>query len=200
MRRLTALLLGAALAAIAAPALACSCVPPGSAAAQMQSADVVFKGVPVSRTSNPRGDATTVFRVQEVLKGRPAGQLTVRHRLDSAACGVNFEPRRSVLVIANAGEGGGLRTSLCSMPAYPEAEYRRAAQGRPPAARCDARAARFAIGQWYTPPLGARAQRAAGANQLRVREPGRAYTQDLRMDRLNVDLNRNGRVRDVVCG
>lgn len=198
--RLTALVLGSALAAVAAPALACSCLPPPSAAAQLESADVLFKGTPIRSTSSPRGDATTTFRVQEVLKGRPAREITIRHRLDSAACGVRFQPRASVLVIANQGEGGALRTSLCSSPRFSEAEYRRAAQGRPPARQCDARPARFAVGQRYTPALGQRAQRAAGADQLRVREPGRAYTQDLRPDRLNIDIGRGGRVRDVVCG
>lgn len=199
MRRLVALTLGSILSAVAAPALACSCVPPASAAAQLDAADVVFKGVPMSSSSNARGDATTQFRVQEVLKGRPASQITIRHRLESAACGVRFQPRASVLVIAKAGEGGALRTSLCASPNLPEAEYRRAAAGRPPMRRCEARFARFAIGQRYTPAIGVRAQRAAGAEQLRVRMAGQPYTQDLRRDRLNIDLARGGRVRDVVC-
>ena len=114
--RLTALVLGSALTAAAAPALACSCLPPASAAAQLESADVMFKGTPIRSTSSPRGDATTTFRVQDVLKGRPAREITIRHRLDSAACGVRFRPRASVLVIANQGEGGALRASLCTAP------------------------------------------------------------------------------------
>ena len=198
--RLTALVLGSALTAAAAPALACSCLPPASAAAQLASADVLFKGTPIASSSNRRGEATTTFRVQEVIKGRPAREITIRHRLDSAACGMRFAPRASTLVIANAGEGGALRASLCTAPRFSEAEYRRAAHGRPPAARCDAGAARFAVGQRYTPALGARAQQAARADDLRIREPGRAYTQDYRIGRLNLDLNRNGRVRDAACG
>ncbi|MCC7268774.1 MAG: hypothetical protein IT546_15750 [Caulobacteraceae bacterium] len=198
--RPAALALGSILAAVAAPALACSCLPPASAAAQLEAADVMFKGVPISSSSNRRGEAVTKFRVQEVLKGRPAREITVRHRLDSAACGMRFARGAPALVIANAGEGGALRASLCTAARFPEAEYRRAAHGRPPAARCDANAARFAVGQRYTPALGARAQRAASADQLRVREPGRGYTRDYRIGRLNIDLNRNGRVRDVACG
>lgn len=200
MRRLAALALGTAVAAVAAPALACSCLPPPSAADQLARADVVFKGVAVGETVGRRGQATTQFRVQEMFKGRPADRIFVSHRLDSAACGVRFQPRASVVVIADRAENGTLRTSLCSAAAFPEAQYRRAAHGRPPVARCNAQAARFAVGQRYTPALGTRAQRAAGADQLRIREPGRAYTQDFRQGRLNLDLNRGGRVRDAACG
>lgn len=200
MPRLPALILGAALAAVAAPALACSCMPPESAAAQLEGADVLFRGVPISRSVDARGEAVTQFRVQDVIKGRRTDRIGIRHRLDSAACGLQFAPRASVLVIANVGEGGALRTSLCAMPRFSEAEYRGAANQRPPIARCDARAARFAVGQRYTPALGRRARRAAGADQLRIREPGRAYTQDFRQGRLNLDLNRGGRVLDVACG
>ncbi len=202
MRPILALATGLlALVLSSGAALACSCMRPQSAAAHAASADTIFVGEAIGEARRRDREVVTRFRVEQVLKGKMSPTLLVRHGLDSAACGVQFQPGARVLVLARRGEGGELETSLCSGPMFPEAEYRRALNmPGPQAGQCDARAAQFAVGARYSQRLGARAQRAAGAGSLRVRKPDMAYTQDLRSDRLNLDLNRNGRVRRVVCG
>ena len=77
-----------------------------------------------------------------------------------------------------------------------EAQTRGAGPGTP----CSASAASFALGERYSDRLARRARRAAGAEIVRKTEPGRAYTMEFRGDRLNLDLDRKGRVRAIRCG
>jgi hypothetical protein len=60
--------------------------------------------------------------------------------------------------------------------------------------------ARFAIGEMYTPDLAERARRAARAQEVRIIEPGGAYTTELSPKRLNIEVDRVGIVRDLSCG
>ena len=62
---------------------------------------------------------------------------------------------------------------------------------------CSAARARFALGEAYTPGLGERARQAAGARLVRRIEPGGAYTMEFSPDRLNVEVDRAGIVRDL---
>jgi hypothetical protein len=65
---------------------------------------------------------------------------------------------------------------------------------------CSASGARFAIGEMYTPDLAERARRAARAQDVRIIEPGGAYTTELSPKRLNIEVDRAGIVRDLTCG
>jgi hypothetical protein len=66
--------------------------------------------------------------------------------------------------------------------------------------RCNAAGASFVLGEYYSDRLARRARRSADARVVRKVEPGRAYTMDFRVDRLNLDVDRRGRVRAVRCG
>lgn len=212
--RLPMILIGAlaALGLSAGASLACSCLRAESAASHAAMADVVFAGRAIDTRRLGPNEAATSFRVEAALKGRTGGVVQVGHGLESAACGVTFRPGERVLVLASRGPRGELRTSLCSRPQFPEAEYRRALAGGtlppprpgpdwpPSAGRCRADRAEFAVGRRYTPGLGRQAQNASGAAVLRVRLPGQPYTQDYSLQRLNLDLDRRGRVAGVVCG
>jgi Peptidase inhibitor I78 family len=65
---------------------------------------------------------------------------------------------------------------------------------------CRVAAAYFVLGEAYSDRLARRARRSAGAREVRRIEPGRAYTMDFRADRLNLDVDRRGRIRAVRCG
>ena len=67
-------------------------------------------------------------------------------------------------------------------------------------AGCKEESARFAVGEPYSDELAERARRAAGADVVRKTVPGGADTMELRADRLNLDVDRNGRVQRVRCG
>jgi len=127
------LLAGAILgaAAVAGAALACSCLPPGSAAAQMEGADLVIvarvaevRRLP-STSAGPM--AETRFTVARTLKGEARENWWIRHqRGDSAMCGVDFSPGDEYVVIAHRTEAG-LVTGLCSRAWFPREDYERAA-------------------------------------------------------------------------
>ena len=70
--------------------------------------------------------------------------------------------------------------------------------GSPPA--CREAGASFALGQRYSDRLARRARRAAGAGVVRKLAPGQAYTMEYRADRLNLDVDRRGRIRAIRCG
>ena len=130
MRLVLAAAAAAAGLAAANGALACSCVPYRSAAEQLAAADLMFQGRVLVQTAEGEG-AVTRFRVYRVIKGQVGRNVQIRHRLESASCGVRFTPGRTVLVLAQAGADGFWRTGLCSAPRFPEDQYRRAARGEP---------------------------------------------------------------------
>lgn len=103
-------------------ALACSCVIPGSPAAEMSNANAVFAGVVTDLETSAggvlRGDApvTVTFEVTQVWKGPRHQTLTVTTASDSAACGYNFALDQAYLVYAH-GDDDELSVSLCSRTA-----------------------------------------------------------------------------------
>jgi len=68
------------------------------------------------------------------------------------------------------------------------------------AGACDAAKAQFAVGQVFDQALGEKARIAAGARALRDYGPGQPLTMDYRLDRLNIERDAEGRVKDAYCG
>lgn len=66
--------------------------------------------------------------------------------------------------------------------------------------RCKANAAGDAIGRRDTPALRAEVARKVGHSRIRWLPPGSIVTQDLRSDRLNIDIDEGGVVVRVRCG
>jgi hypothetical protein len=56
------------------------------------------------------------------------------------------------------------------------------------------------VGRQATSEVGAEALRLTRAQRLRWIRPGDAVTMDYREDRLNIDLDAQGRVRALRCG
>ena len=69
-----------------------------------------------------------------------------------------------------------------------------------PSATCRVAAAHFVLGEIYSDTLARRARQRARAREVRKIEPGGVYTMDFRADRLNLDVDRQGRIRAVRCG
>lgn len=65
---------------------------------------------------------------------------------------------------------------------------------------CDAEAGQQFVGQMLDDALSDKAKAATGARNVRVIRPGMAVTMDYRPDRLNIDLDEDGRVTRVHCG
>lgn len=65
--------------------------------------------------------------------------------------------------------------------------------------RCELGRLRPLIGRPLTDALQEQAQRLSGLMTVRVRRPGQPYTQDLRTDRLNIDVDEAGRVVRFIC-
>ena len=65
---------------------------------------------------------------------------------------------------------------------------------------CNAGAAQSLVGSQASSEVGAEALRLSGARSLRWIRPGDVVTMDYREDRLNVDLDANGRVAGLRCG
>ncbi|MFL5531593.1 MAG: I78 family peptidase inhibitor [Gemmatimonadales bacterium] len=74
------------------------------------------------------------------------------------------------------------------------------AQPASPMAGCKEEKARFAVGEPYSDELAERARQTSGANVVRKTVPGGADTMELRADRLNLDVDRSGRVQGARCG
>lgn len=68
------------------------------------------------------------------------------------------------------------------------------------AGRCDAAKAQKLIGREASQALGAEALRLSHAGALRWIPEGAMVTTDYREDRLNLELDRNSRVKAVRCG
>ena len=114
---------------VSGPALACSCIPRDSARAQLANADVMFLGrvAETRRTGRPPGsdEMVTRFTVQRTIKGTSVGAREVAHDVESAACGLTFQPGQSYAVMARS-NSAGLTTSLCMLPRFPISDYDRA--------------------------------------------------------------------------
>jgi hypothetical protein len=68
------------------------------------------------------------------------------------------------------------------------------------AGSCKAEAAQKLVGQARSDALGQEALKLTGAKAIRWIRPGDAVTMDYRMDRLNIDLDAQGRVTRIHCG
>jgi hypothetical protein len=66
--------------------------------------------------------------------------------------------------------------------------------------KCDAAKAKALIGRKRSPKVEADALRLSGAGTLRWLPIGTMVTMDYRSDRLNLHLDRRGRIRSVNCG
>ena len=86
-----------------------------------------------------------------------------------------------------------IATGSCPVAAQP-------AQPASPMAGCKEEKARFVVGEPYSDELAERARQASGANVVRKTVPGGADTMELRADRLNLDVDRSGRVQGARCG
>ncbi|WP_372423879.1 I78 family peptidase inhibitor [Salinarimonas chemoclinalis] len=75
----------------------------------------------------------------------------------------------------------------------------RAERPRPSPAACDAQRARWLLGERASERRLEAALDASGARRLRVEEPGFAYTQEFREDRLTVRVDRRDVVVEVAC-
>lgn len=69
-----------------------------------------------------------------------------------------------------------------------------------PAMACQAKTLTWTIGQLADEALVARAKAEAGADRVRVIKPGMAVTMDYREDRLNLDVDAEGKVVAARCG
>lgn len=69
-----------------------------------------------------------------------------------------------------------------------------------PAGACDAAKARGLIGRMRSEAVGAEAKRLAGAAALRWVPMGAMVTMDYRPDRLNIRLDKDGRILSLDCG
>ena len=117
-------------AALAGAALACSCIQPASAAAQLEDADlmIVARVAEVRRLPDLDGSrmAETRFTVSRTIKGETRRNWWIRHGRDSPMCGVEFRPGREYVVLAHRAEGR-MWTGLCSRAWFPIEDYERAA-------------------------------------------------------------------------
>lgn len=66
--------------------------------------------------------------------------------------------------------------------------------------RCNAEALASLVSRAGTAELGAEAQRRSNARALRWIRPGDAVTMDYREDRLNIELDAEGKVTRLNCG
>jgi hypothetical protein len=95
--------------------------------------------------------------------------------------------------------GALLMSAACStVPAEPAPEDVPVHGGT--AGACNAGRGQSLVGRQPTTELGAEALRLTGARALRWIRPGDAVTMDYREDRLNIELDANGRVRALRCG
>ena len=65
---------------------------------------------------------------------------------------------------------------------------------------CHAEAAQSFVGQAFRPDMEQAVQRAAGARSVRVIRPGTMVTMDVRIDRVNVELDEGDVVTAIRCG
>ena len=129
MRRTFVVLLTvfAALAEMAPPSSACTCVPSTDLYSEYVSSDAVFLGE-VTEMSNAGGypsNLLVTFRVENRWKGDVPGTAQLLTADNGASCGYHFIVGTRYLVFAYLGTDLVLRTSLCSrtheaLPADPD--------------------------------------------------------------------------------
>lgn len=91
--------------------------------------------------------------------------------------------------------GLGLLAMACATVPAEEGPAREGMAGH-----CDAAAAASLAGRPATSELGADALARTGARTLRWIRPGDAVTMDYRTDRLNIELDGEGRIARFTCG
>jgi len=69
-----------------------------------------------------------------------------------------------------------------------------------PAAACNAGRIGAAVGHVLDDAMGEKLRQDAGARTIRVIHPGQPVTMDYRQDRLNVEVDADGRIIRVNCG
>ena len=106
--------------------------------------------------------------------------------------GFEEEPPAAGVADADTGAGSAIETEAAA--GEPSAE---GAIGTTP---CDTEAVQAMIGQAGTDALFDKARQDAGARTHRVIRPGDAVTMDFREDRLNIDLDAEGRITGFRCG
>ncbi|MBV7431019.1 proteinase inhibitor I78 [Acidovorax sp. sif1233] len=70
----------------------------------------------------------------------------------------------------------------------------------PPAAVCNAQPAQFAVGQNSTSSVMESARARSGAQLARILRPGQMITKEFDAQRLNLEVDANGRIIAVRCG
>ena len=85
-------------------------------------------------------------------------------------------------------------------PASPETPPPMTDPQPPAAAQCNVEPARALVGKQGTADNVEQARRLSGATVARVIKPGMMVTMEFREDRLNVDLDEAGVIRNVRCG
>ncbi|MCE1193291.1 MAG: proteinase inhibitor I78 [Acidovorax sp.] len=89
----------------------------------------------------------------------------------------------------------------CAHPVPPPAGTAPApAASPPPAALCDAGPAQSAVGQMATASVMESARVRSGAQMARVLRPGQIITKEFNAQRLNLEVDANGRILAVRCG
>ena len=91
---------------------------------------------------------------------------------------------------------GALMLAGCASAAVPPPEPDVSEHG---AGACNAAPAQYLIGRQRSDSIGAEALQRSRARTLRWIGPGAIITQDLRSDRINIDIDSNGRVTGLRC-
>ena len=109
--------LAAALCALPAPAIACTCAAPPTPQAGLERAERVFLGV-VERFEVDGARRVATVRVDTVWKGPQQARLTVTTGGGDGDCGVHFVAGREYVVYARQDAQGRLATSTCTRTAW----------------------------------------------------------------------------------
>lgn len=108
------ILLTAAFIVGATELAACSCIPPGPPAEELEKAALVFAGEAVRvNPSGGEGPVTVTFRASRVYKGAVKRTIVITTSGSSASCGYGFVSGESYLVYAHGTEDEPVVT-ICS--------------------------------------------------------------------------------------
>lgn len=99
--------------------LACTCVPAGGAAQELERSDAVFSGKVVEVRRHRQAEdifaaVEVIFSVERAWKGVEGETISVFTSSHSAACGYGFKRGRTYLVYAHGNADDRLSTSICS--------------------------------------------------------------------------------------